>query len=222
MTPVTVLREPGERPVRLFLLDDHALFREGLARLLEGQPDFEVTGSADSIQASLPLLAGARPDVVLLDVDLGSDRAIEFVRRSRSAGYEGRILVVTAGVSDTEAIHLVQAGVAGILHKHNPPAVLCEAIRRVAAGEVHLEQRYLRPLFHSMDAQTDTRPRLSPRELILMRQLLRGLANKEIAGELDISESAVKAALRVLFEKVGVRTRSQCVRVALEQYKDQL
>jgi two-component system, NarL family, nitrate/nitrite response regulator NarL len=210
------------RPLRLFLLDDHALFREGLARLLEGQAGFLVAGMADSIEAAIASLPGARPDIVLLDVDLGTDRAIDFVRRARQAGYDGRILVVTAGVSDTEAIHLVQAGVAGILHKHNPPDVLCDVIRRVAAGEVHLEARYLRPLFSTLDEAADTRPRISPRERSLMQLLLRGLANKEIGAELNLSESAVKAALRVLFEKLGVRTRSQLVRVAIEQYRDQL
>lgn len=224
MTEVRTMPSPVAPPklLRLFLLDDHALFREGLARLLDGQAGFVVAGKADSILSGLPLLAECRPDIVLLDVDLGTDRAIDFVRRARQQGFDGRILVVTAGVSDTEAIHLVQAGVAGILHKHNPPDVLCDVIRRVAAGEVHLEPRYLRPLFSTLDEATDSRPRLTPRERSLMQLLLRGLANKEIGAELNLSESAVKAALRVLFEKVGVRTRSQLVRVAIEQYRDQL
>lgn len=224
MTEILTMPKPTAPapPLRLFLLDDHALFREGLARLLDGQAGLTVAGKAESIASALPLLAEARPDIVLLDVDLGTDRAIDFVRRARTQGYEGRILVVTAGVSDTEAIHLVQAGVAGILHKHNPPDVLCDVIRRVAGGEVHLEARYLRPLFTSIDEAGDPRPKLTPRERSLMQLLLRGLANKEIGVELNLSESAVKAALRVLFEKVGVRTRSQLVRVAIEQYRDQL
>jgi two-component system nitrate/nitrite response regulator NarL len=217
--PATAL-PPG--PLRLFLLDDHALFREGLARLLECQAGFLVAGKAESVSSALTQLGETRPDVVLLDVDLGTDRAIDFVRRAREQGFEGRILVVTAGVSDTEAIHLVQAGVAGILHKHHPPDVLCDVIRRVASGEVHLEARYLRPLFSTLDEAADSRPRLTPRERSLMQLLLRGLANKEIGVELNLSESAVKAALRVLFDKVGVRTRSQLVRVAIEQYRDQL
>ena len=224
MTELHTMPPPpsGVRPLRLFLLDDHALFREGLARLLDGQPGLLVTGKADSIATALPLLETAAADVVLLDVDLGADRAIDFVRRARERNFDGRILVVTAGISDTEAIHLVQAGVAGILHKHNPPDVLCDVIRRVANGEVHLEARYLRPLFSTLDEGSDARPRLTPRERSLMQLLLRGLANKEIGSELNLSESAVKAALRVLFEKVGVRTRSQLVRVAIEQYRDQM
>jgi len=213
---------PTTRALRLFLLDDHALFREGLARLLESQPGFAVAGMADNIRDAMPKLAELKPDIVLLDVDLGAERAIDFLRVAKEQGVECKILVVTAGVSDTQAVHLVQAGISGILHKHNPPQVLCDAIRRVAAGEVHLEARYLRPLFHSVDENTDARPKLTPREHSLMRLLLRGLANKEIGAELNLSESAVKAALRVLFDKLGVRTRSQLVKVALEEYKDQL
>lgn len=223
MTEVTVMPAPvPAQSIRLFLLDDHALFREGLARLLEGQPGFLVAGKADSVPSALEQLTGARADIVLLDVDLGSDRALDFIRSARQRQYSGHILVVTAGVSDAEAIQLVQAGVSGILHKHNPPDVLCEAVRRVAAGEVHLEPRYLRPLFSSVDEGAAARPRLTTREIALMRLLLRGLANKEIGAELNISESAVKAALRVLFDKVSVRTRSQLVKIAIEQYRDQL
>lgn len=223
MTEVTMMPDrTGLRPIRLFLLDDHALFREGLARLLEGQPGFVVAGKADSIRTALTQLAKSQADIVLLDVDLGADRALDFIRSARQQAFEGRILVVTAGVSDAEAIQLVQAGVAGILHKHNPPDTLCDAIRRVSTGEVHLEPRYLRPLFTSMDEAADSRPRLTARELTIMRLVLRGLANKEIGAELGVSESAVKAALRGVFDKVGVRTRSQLVKIAIEQYRDQI
>ena len=213
---------PPVRLIRILLLDDHALFREGLARLLDAHAGFVIAGKAETVVEALALLPTALPDVVLLDVDLGTDRAIDFVRLARQQQFAGRVLVVTAGVSDTEAIQLVQAGVSGILHKHNPPDVLCDVVRRIAAGEVHLEPRYLRPLFSSMDESAAARPQLVARELAIMRLLLRGLANKEIAADLHLSESAVKAALRVLFEKVGVRTRSQLVKVAIEQYRDQL
>jgi two-component system nitrate/nitrite response regulator NarL len=213
---------PVVKSLRLFLLDDHALFREGLARLLESQEGFLIAGMADNIRSAIPLIEQTKPDIILLDVDLGADRAIDFVRQMKERGLDSKILVVTAGVSDTQAVHLVQTGIAGILHKHHPPQVLCEAIRRVASGEVHLEARYLRPLFHTVDESADNKPRLTPRELSLMRLLLRGMANKEIGAELNLSESAVKAALRVLFDKLGVRTRSQLVKVAIEEYKEQL
>ncbi|MBS1824914.1 MAG: response regulator transcription factor [Acidobacteria bacterium] len=213
--------ETGRIP--LYLVDDHALFREGLARLLEAQPDFEIAGKADHVAAGLRGIAELHPELVLLDVDLGSERALDFVRDAKAQGFAGKILIVTAGVTDLEAMQLIQAGVAGIFHKHNPPEMLCEAVRKVASGEVYLEPRYLRGLFAAVDPQViDDRPRLTDRERIAMRCLLEGYANKEIGARLDISESSVKALLRGLFDKLGVRTRSQLVKIALDQYRDQI
>ncbi|MFN7935065.1 MAG: response regulator transcription factor [Bryobacteraceae bacterium] len=209
--------------IPLYLVDDHALFREGLARLLEAQPDFEIAGKADHVAAGLQGIAELHPEMVLLDVDLGSERALDFVRDAKAQGFAGKILIVTAGVTDLEAMQLIQAGVAGIFHKHNPPEMLCEAVRKVANGEVYLEPRYLRGLFAAVDPQAiDDRPRLTDRERIAMRCLLEGYANKEIGARLDISESSVKALLRGLFDKLGVRTRSQLVKIALDQYRDQI
>lgn len=209
--------------IRLLLIDDHALFREGLTRVLDAEPDFAVVGGCATSQEAMKLLAEVRPDVVLLDVDLGKDRAVDVVAAAREQGYAGKILVVTAGVSNQEAVQLVERGVAGILHKHQPPETLCDAIRKVARGEVFLEPRYLQPLFQVVNGSVEpARPQLTAREVVILRLIFRGAANKEIADELTISESAVKAALRVLFDKLGVRTRGQLVRVAIEQYRDQL
>jgi two-component system nitrate/nitrite response regulator NarL len=211
-----------ESTIRLLLVDDHALFREGLARVLDATSGFAVVGSFPTVQDALHHLARLEPDVVILDVDLGQERALDFVTAARNAGFHGKILVVTAGVSNPEAVQLVQAGVSGILHKHNQPDTLCDVIRQVARGEVYLEPRYLRPLFQAVNEEETPAPKLTTREISLLRLIFRGAANKEIADSMQLSESAVKAALRVLFDKLGVRTRSQLVRVALEQYRDQL
>ncbi|MBI4903404.1 MAG: response regulator transcription factor [Acidobacteria bacterium] len=210
-------------PVKLFLIDDHALFREGLATVLEGKGGFTVLGKADSVRSALDALPGIYPDLILLDVDLGNGRALEFLRKAREQQLNAPVLIVTAGVSDFEAMQLVHAGVRGIFHKHNPPDALCEAIRKVAAGDVVMEPGYLRGLFAAVDpAAVDTRPRLTDRELSVLRLILQGLANKEIADHLGISESSVKAVLRGLFEKLNARTRSQLVKIVLDQYRDQL
>jgi len=207
--------------IRLVLVDDHALFREGLAGLLERESDFKVVGKCASAVEGLKLLQEQRPSIVLLDFDLGSDRALDFISCARQQGFSGQILVLTAGVSDPEAVQLIQAGVAGILHKHNTPEALCEAIRQTANGEVCLEKTYLRPLFRSTD-QSRAWPRLTERDRAVLRFIFQGLANKEIGTRLEIAEGAVKASLRQLFQKLGVRTRAQLVKVALEQYRDQL
>jgi two-component system nitrate/nitrite response regulator NarL len=139
------------------------------------------------------------------------------------AGFEGRILVVTAGAGDQEAIQLIQAGVAGIVHKQHTTGELCGLLRRVAKGEVCLENKYLGPLFRSVDrSHPPTGPRLTDRDRTVLRFILQGLTNREIAARGDVSEGAVKASLRQVVGKLGVRTRAQLVKVALEQYRDPL
>lgn len=209
-------------PLRLAVIDDHALFREGVAKLLGSEPDFVVAGKFESGSDALPLVLQGSIDVVLLDVDLGRERALGFIEAARQAGFAGKILIVTAGVSEVEAVQLVRAGANGLFHKHNPPESLGQAIRQVAAGEAVMEQRYLRSLFSAVNPEQGARPALTPREARVLNEILRGCSNKEIGVQLDLSESSVKAILRTLFDKTGVRTRSQLVKVALDQYRDQL
>jgi len=209
--------------INLLLVDDHVMFREGMARVLEKEPGFKVVGQAGSSAEAIKLLDSSGATMVLLDVDLGPERAVDFMTAARRAGFQGQVPVVTAGASDHEAVQLVQSGVAGILHKHNSTEVLFQTIRHVAAGEVCLEKAYLGPLFRSVDrTQAQGRPKLTERDLAVLRSIFQGLSNKDIAARLGISEGAVKASIQVLFEKLGTRTRAQLVRVAVEQYRDYL
>ncbi|MBI4892997.1 MAG: response regulator transcription factor [Acidobacteria bacterium] len=213
---------PSRSSLRLLLVDDHALFREGLAGVLERQSGFEVSGQASTVQDGLAALGEKRVDVVLLDVDLGRDRAMDFVLGASSQGFAGRILVVTAGLSPKEAVQLVEAGVAGILHKHSQPEELCRAIREVASGGVYMEKEYLKGILEALDRTKRDAVPLSEREIAVLRLLLQGGLNKEIGEQLRISESSVKGVLRGLFDRLGVRTRSQLVKVALEKYGEYL
>ncbi len=210
--------------IRLLLVDDHALFLGSLSHLLSAQPDFQVLGCASNATDGLNLFLEFNPDLLLLDVDLGGDRAIDLLRKISATGtVVPNVLVVTAGISEFEAIQLVHAGAKGIFHKHNPPSELCAAVRRIASGDVVLEPQYLKALFAAVDPKSsDSRPALSTREIALLRYLLQGLANKEIAIEMNLSESSVKAILRGLFDRLGVRSRSQIVKVALNEYRDLL
>ena len=212
----------ADRVINVLLVDDHAMFREGLARMLATEQDLEVVAEVSSVSEALPLL-NAQTDVVLLDVDLGQERALEFVERAKSAAFQGRILIVTAGISGREAVQLVQAGVAGILHKNHPTKILCDAIRKVMAGEACIEDEYLSALFQSVDrASSAMHPKFTERDRVVVQHVLQGLTNREIADQLSISEAAVKASLRQLFEKLSVHTRAQLVKVALEQYNGRL
>jgi two-component system nitrate/nitrite response regulator NarL len=213
----------SENTIRLLVIDDHTMFREGLVRMLEKEPGFSVVGQAGSAAEALRVLAAADPAIVLLDVDLGAERAIDFVLGARTAGFKGHILAVTAGMSDAEAIQLVQAGVTGIVLKHHSIGILRDAIQLVAAGEVSIEKSYLAPVLRSMDLTRKPKTAtLSPRDKAVVSSVLQGLSNREIALKVGISEGAIKASMRHVCAKLGVRTRSQLVKVAREQYKDQL
>jgi two-component system nitrate/nitrite response regulator NarL len=209
--------------INLLLVDDHAMFRQGLARVLEKEPGFKVVGQFGSSAEALAEVNDSGATMVLLDVDLGRERALDFVLECKKKGFKGQVLVVTAGTSGQEAVQLVQAGVAGILHKHHSTEELCNTIRQVAAGEAYLEHEYFTSLYRSVDRTTaKNRPLLTERDKVVLRFIFQGLSNRDIGTQLKISESAVKSALRQLFDKLGVRTRAQLVKIALERYRDQL
>jgi len=205
--------------IRLYIVDDHALFREGLLRLLGSDPEIEILGAAGSVEMALRDVLTLPIDILILDFDLHGEPVTPFVHRLRAAGFKGRILLVTAGLPDRDAVDLIRLGVSGIFHKQHPPEELRRSIQEVAEGKVLIEQHYLQKLVQMADAPS---VRFTDRDQQILRFVVEGLANKEIASELGISESAVKASLQQLFAKTGVRTRSQLVRVALEEYRDLL
>jgi DNA-binding NarL/FixJ family response regulator len=124
-------------------------------------------------------------------------------------------------VSDPVRRDLFEEGIAGIFHKHDPPSMLAGAIRDVVAGKP-LESPPPIALRADVYAEQEKPPRLTQREGEVLRAVFEGLANKEIADRLEISESSVKAGLQQLFQKTGVRTRGQLVRIALERFRDQI
>ena len=215
------MTEPAGRPIRALLIDDHALFRQSVAQSLSRDPNLCVEHCA-SIRDALTLLSQHSFDLVLLDHDLGAERASQFLPAARQIGYEGRVLVVTAWVSDTEARRLLRQGVNGIFLKHGELSELAAAIETVAAGGTWLDRSFAALGEEAAAAPQTTPPVFNERQRKVLRFVLEGLSNKEIAWQLQISESYVKAILQSLFQKTGVRTRGQLVRVAVEQYEDQL
>jgi two-component system nitrate/nitrite response regulator NarL len=173
-----------------------------------------------SIREALALLEQRQFDLVLLDHDLGSERASQFLPAARQTGFDGRVLVVTAWVSENEARRLMRQGVSGIFLKQGPLSELTESIRTVMGGGTWLDEALaLKDVQPGVEAPS---PVFNDRQRKVLRFVLEGLSNKEIAWRLQISESYVKAILQSLFQKTGVRTRGQLVRVAFEQYEDQL
>jgi two-component system nitrate/nitrite response regulator NarL len=219
------MNKTDQRHIRLLLIDDHALFRESVARLLQAEPGFEVVAHCGSGAEAVQVIESLQEiDVVLLDLDLGQERGADFLDRLRKARYNGKVLLVTAGVNDSEVPTLIRKGISGVFLKHGSPALLIQGIREAMEGNALFGQDLLRRALEQVEQPAANQPRskLTERERQVLSFVFEGLANKQIADRLHISETAVKASLQQLFAKTGVRTRSQLVRVALEQYRDQL
>jgi len=205
--------------IRILLLDDHALFREGLRRLVESEPGMEMAGHCATVAEASAILRQKPIDLVLLDYDLGKENGFELIARARQLGFHGRFLIVTAGMSVADSVRAMGLGVSGIFLKHSSPALLGEAIRRVTGGGTWWDQSSIEALAVAatrQEAPRRARP-FTEREHQVLQAVFEGLTNKEIGARLAISESSVKAALQQLFQKTGVRTRSQLVRIALEE-----
>jgi len=213
---------PMSSEIRILLVDDHGLFRESLSRLLQTESDFHIVSTCASATEALAQPHLEDIDVVLLDYDLGPEQGTLFLDRARSCGFSGHILLVTAGMSDAVMLRALESGSSGVFLKHSPPSRLVEAIRKVVAGEVWLDPAVTRSIIAA--ANNAVAPRraqgLTQREQAVLKGVFEGLTNKEIGARLVISESSVKAVLQQLFEKTGVRTRSQLVRIALEKHSD--
>ena len=203
---------------RLLLVDDHILFREGLTRLLASEPDFEIAGHCGTSSDAVAMLQTNPVDILLLDFDIGKDHGSQLIAAARGAGYTGKILMVTAGMNARQSSIALKLGASGIFLKHNPPSSLVQAIRLVMSGEMWVDQKIIQLLAEEVQQRDDPglRPILTEREQQVLQGVLEGLANKEIANRLGVTEGAVKASLQQLFEKTQVRTRSQLVRIALE------
>jgi|SRR5579863_454550 two-component system, NarL family, nitrate/nitrite response regulator NarL len=210
--------------IRLLLLDDHALFRESLARLLQAEAGFEVVADCSSGREALRIIKSREIDIVLLDLDLGEERGADFLESLRAERFKGKVLLVTAGVNESDVPSLIRKGISGVFLKHGYPAELIQGIREAMDGKALFRQDLLRKALESAEelSTQQSTGRFTERERRVLSFVFEGLANKQIGDRLQISESAVKACLQQLFAKTGVRTRSQLVRIVLEQYRDQI
>jgi DNA-binding NarL/FixJ family response regulator len=207
-------------PIRLLLCDDHAVVRAGLRALLASTDGMEVVGEADSGEEALAVAARVRPDVVLMDLQLGGgmDGVTATRRLTADEGDPGspapRVLVFTMFDTDADITRAIEAGATGYLLKAERPEELFAAIRNAASGRTALSP----PVADRVLAQLRSpRPALSERERDILGQLAGGLGNREIARVLFISEATVKTHLGRIYGKLGVETRAGAVAVAKER-----
>jgi DNA-binding NarL/FixJ family response regulator len=197
--------------VRVALADDHALFRAGVRMLLDGADGIEVVGEAATGADALALVREARPDVLLLDMEMPDMTGVEVARRLQATGADVRVLVLSAYDDEEYVSGLLDCGAAGYLTKEEVPERLVAAVRGVARGEggwmsPGVAARLLRR--QTADEEVAT---LSAREREVLRLIAQGLDNAAVAGRLFISESTVKNHVTNIFAKLGVRSRAEAV-----------
>jgi len=186
-----------------------------------GQDGAQASGLVSLDSGSTTRSCGARGGFGAGRLDLGKrETGFQFIRQARETGYGGRIFIVTAGMTDAEYVTALGLGICGIFLKHSIPELLVEAIHKVVAGQTWSDERCIKGLSNAVAGRDSEvrRNELTERERQVLKGVFTGLGNKEIAAQLGISEASVKSALQQLFVKTGVRTRSQLVRVVLEEY----
>jgi DNA-binding NarL/FixJ family response regulator len=200
--------------VRVLLCDDHAVVRAGLRALLSSTDGMEVVGEADSGERALAMAEALRPDVVLMDLQLGTGMdGVEATRRLTSSGAEEapRVLVLTMFDTDADIARAVAAGATGYLLKAERPDRLFVAIRDAAAGRTALSGAVADRVVSRLRVPG---PALTERERDVLASLAQGLGNREIARALFLSEATVKTHLGRVYAKLGVRTRAGAVAAA--------
>jgi len=207
--------------IRLVLVDDHGLFRDSLSRFLASEPGLEIVGECSDSAEALKLLRGGAVDIALLDLEPGSARSNEMITMASEAGYTGKFLLLATSDDPRSAALALKLGAGGIFLKSEPLGCLVKAIRLVADGQVWLHPRIVRTLADRLVEQGPppedrlSEDRLGGRERDVLHGILDGLTNKRIGDTIGVSESTVKNIVQRLFNKAGVKTRSQLVHATL-------
>ncbi len=203
-------------PIRILLADDHPVVRDGLVAMLSTQPDFQVVGEAGTGAEAVAQAARLRPDVVLMDLEMPALDGIAAIRRLRAADPAVQVVVLTAFDTDERIVGALQAGAQGYLLKGAPRAEIFTAIRAVSAGGALIPPVVASKLLRQVRAAEDP-DALTAREREVLGLVAIGLANREIAARLAISERTVKFHVSSVLSKLGAKNRTQAVRLARDR-----
>ncbi len=206
-----------DSPIRILIVDDHPVVRDGLVAILSTQPDFEVVAEAGDGPTAVSLAQEHLPDIVLLDLEMPGMDGVATLKQLMTRNVQTRIIVFTAFDTDDRIVEAIQAGARGYLLKGVPRSELFHAIR-----EVHQGRSLLQPIIASklmrhlrQPAEPAIEP-LTPRETEVLHLLARGLQNKEIAAQLSISLRTVKFHISALLTKLHAGNRTEAVRIAAQ------
>jgi NarL family two-component system response regulator LiaR len=216
------VNEAAGQPIRVLLVDDHAVVRKGLCALLEREPGIEVIGEAENGEQAVELAGQLRPDVVLMDLEMPVIDGIEATRRISALDPEVKIVVLTSHAAEEEVFPALKSGAQGYLLKHSAPDEVLRAIRQAHAGETVLHPTIARMVLQ--DLRRPAPPRLEPttdplseRELEVLRLLARGMSNQEIADSLVIGEPTVRSHVSAILRKLQLASRTQAALYALRE-----
>jgi two-component system nitrate/nitrite response regulator NarL len=210
---------------RIVIADDHPIFRDGLKRLLESEPEFRVIGEAcDGVEA-VNLARQLKPEILLLDLAMPRRHGLEALREMSSDSSPVRVILLTAAAEKDQIVEALQLGARGVVLKDSATQILLKSIRAVMNGEYWVGResvsnlvQYLRTLVDSSNHDASKRKfGLTPRELEVISAVVAGYANKEIAQHFKISEDTVKHHLSNIFDKLGVSTRLELALFAVNQ-----
>jgi len=202
-------------PIRLLIVDDHPVVRDGLRGMFTGDPDFEVVGEARDGAEALALAANSRPDVVLMDLRMPGMDGVTAIGRLVGSGNPAKVLVLTTYDTDADVLPAIEAGATGYLLKDAPREELVRAVRAAARGEAVLSPSVAGRLMGRLRAPAEEP--LSHRELEVLAMVAKGTSNREAAARLFISEATVKTHLLHVYAKLGVNDRAAAVAVAYDR-----
>ncbi|HKU76470.1 MAG TPA: response regulator transcription factor [Pyrinomonadaceae bacterium] len=202
----------SKSPIRVFSVDDHPLLREGIAALVNSQPDMVLIAQGATGAEAVQLFKEQLPDVTLLDLRLPDMSGIDVLIAIRSQFPDARIIMLTTFEGDVEVQRALQAGARGYLLKNMPPTELLEVIRQVHAGKKRIPPEIASQLLEHMSDEV-----LTEREIEVLREVADGNRNREIAERLFISEETVKVHIKHIMEKLGASDRTQAVSIGLRR-----
>ncbi|HEX3749359.1 MAG TPA: response regulator transcription factor [Streptosporangiaceae bacterium] len=205
----------NENPIRLLIVDDHPVVRDGLRGIFESDPQFEVTGEAGNGAEAVTQARSLRPDVVLMDLRMPDVDGVTAIKRLAELGVDTRVLVLTTYDTDTDVVPAIEAGATGYLLKDAPRSELLRAVRAAARGEAVLSPSVATRLLGQVRAPAHEP--LSNRELDVLALVARGTSNRDTATRLFISEATVKTHLLHIYAKLGVNDRAAAVATGFER-----
>jgi two-component system, NarL family, nitrate/nitrite response regulator NarL len=207
--------------IRLTVVDDHPVVLQGLQRLFETQPDFDVVACCGGGDEALESLRCEHPDVLVLDLRMPGRSGLEVLRAIAAEKIACRTVLLTAAITDEDVVAAVRLGANGIIMKESPPEALVDCVRRVASGDRAIDQDVVARAFGRVlrreAAAREVERTLTPREIELVKMVAQGLRNRAIAERLTISEGTVKIHLHNIYDKLGVDGRLELVLWAREQ-----